>query len=196
MVGIDLGLNPGLLVNTLPTGPIYKCKYKEQCKNIGVNTTVHMLLATWSFGGESMYFYGLMSWQMPMFKIKISKHQHMYLVWWIIMIHPHIQTSLSHTHTHIYIYIYILVQWRRELKMAEMNTQHKIWIFIELFLLRSTFASLVQGYLKALNHLRFSSLVCFYKFVIILSYQIILVSPWFSTFNSGQSDTKPAPRVP
>ena len=45
--------------------------------------------------------------------------------------------------------------------MAEMYSQGEIRIFREPFLLRSAFGRLVQGHLKALNHLRFALLLCF-----------------------------------
>ena len=59
--------------------------------------------------------------------------------------------------------MYKMLEWRRESKIAEMYKQGEIRIFCEPLLLRSAFRRLVQGHLKALNHLCFSSLLYFHK---------------------------------
>ena len=58
----------------------------------------------------------------------------------------------------------------------------EIRIYSESLLLRSAFARLVQGHLKALNHLSFSLLLNFHEFSIISRHQIVLVYTRFSTF--------------
>ena len=66
------------------------------------------------------------------------------------------------------------------------HTGRMVWLFSEssVFLLRSTFTRLVQGHIKASNHLTFSPLLCFRVSGIISNYQIVLVSSRFSTFAS------------
>ena len=56
-----------------------------------------------------------------------------------------------------------MVKWWKESKTAKMYIQREIRIFREVVLLRSSFARLVEGYLKAPNHFRFSSLLYFHK---------------------------------
>ena len=76
-----------------------------------------------------------------------------------------------------------------------------------LFFSFSTLTRLVQGLLKALNHLNFFSLLCFRESGIFSRHQIIIVPSHFSTFasfillscslplNPKKSGAKPAPRA-
>ena len=76
-------------------------------------------------------------------------------------------------------------EWGRESKIAEMYIQGEIQIFRKLYL-RSTFGRLVQGHLKALNHLSLSSLLYFREtgFGSFSRLRIIFVSTRFSTLLS------------
>ena len=60
--------------------------------------------------------------------------------------------------------MYEIVKWKRESKMAEMYTQGEVRFSSEPLLLRSAVARVVQGHLKATNHLNLNKLLNFHEY--------------------------------